>query len=153
MRAYGSLTPSPSGHGWRRSAPYGLTMAPGWSIRRTLAYWLPVVLLFATLSHIPWLYHRLYLGPAAPLAGKLQARVNFGLLAAVLCLAAILVRWAPCVAARLAWRPLLAVSSLAAATWASVLALNDGVLRTGRTCSRSVPGMERPAGDPKARRR
>ncbi len=101
-------------------------MASGWSIRRTLACWVPVVLVFAALSHVPWLYHRLYLGPAAPLAGKVQSRVNLGLLAAVV-LAALLVRWAPSATAGLRWRPLLIVSSLAAAAWASVLALNDGL--------------------------
>ncbi len=100
-------------------------MASGWSIRRTLAWWLPVVLVVALLSHIPWLYHRLYLGPAAPLAARLHPRVNLGLLVAV-GFAVLLVRWAPEVADRMRWRPLLVVSSGAAALWAAVLALNDG---------------------------
>ena len=100
-------------------------MVSGWSIRRTLTWWLPLVLAVAVLSHIPWLYHRLYLGPAAPLAGQLRARLNLGLIAAVL-VAAVLVQWGPAAAARLRWRPLLAASSLASAAWATVLALNDG---------------------------
>lgn len=100
-------------------------MAAGWSIRRTLVWWLPAVLVVAALSHIPWLYHRLYLGPAAPLAGQLQARVNLGLVAAVV-VAVVVVRWGPTVATRLGWRPLLVVASLASAVWATALALNDG---------------------------
>ena len=100
-------------------------MAAGWSTRRTVATWLLVVLVVAALSHIPWLYHRLYLGSAAPFAARLYPRLNLGLLAAGV-FAAMLVWGAPRAAARLAWHPLLAVSSLAAAAFATVLALNDG---------------------------
>lgn len=100
-------------------------MASGWSVRRTCALWLPVILLVAALSHVPWLYHRLYLGPAAPLAGMLRPRLNVGLLAAV-ALAAAVVRWGAAVAGRLAWTRLLFLSSLTASAWAAVLALNDG---------------------------
>ena len=106
-------------------ASYRLSMTSGWSIRRTFIYWLPAVLIVAALSHIPWLYHRLYLGPASPLAGRLRPRIDLGLLAAV-GLAAVLVRWGPVVAERMRWRPLLLASSLAAAAWAATLALNDG---------------------------
>jgi hypothetical protein len=100
-------------------------MASGWSIRRTCAWSLPLFLVVAVLSHIPWLYHRLYLGPAAPLAGMLRPRINLGLLAAAV-LAAAVVRWGAVVAERLAWGTLLVLSSLTAMAWAAVLALNDG---------------------------
>ncbi|BEP11906.1 hypothetical protein acdb102_02170 [Acidothermaceae bacterium B102] len=100
-------------------------MASGWSIRRTCVWWLPTVAVVAAVSHLPWLYHRLYLGPAAPLAGMLRLRLNLGFLAAVL-LAATVVRWGAVVATRLAWPVLLVLSSLTASVWAALLALNDG---------------------------
>ena len=119
-----SLRPATE-HDEEISVSYRRSMAAGWSIRRTVAGWLSVVLAVAGLSHVPWLYHRLYLGSAAPLAGTLHPRVNLALLGAG-ALAAVLVASAPRISQRMRWRPLLVLSSLSAAAFATALALNDG---------------------------
>jgi methylthioxylose transferase len=63
---------------------------------------------------------------APPLFGELEPRIGLGLLAPVL-LAVVVVKWGHRVAARIPWRRLLVLATLAAAAWAVALAASDGV--------------------------
>lgn len=89
-----------------------------------LGGWLVVIGALAGISHLPWLYHRLILGSAAPFVGDLRPRVFPGLLPAIAFAVALLL--AVPYAARLSFRRLLLAGWVASAAFAVVLALNDG---------------------------
>lgn len=85
--------------------------------------------------------------PAPPLFARWLPHVGPGTVPAVL-VAVLVAVWGPRLAARLAWRPLLAASSLTALAWTLSLALVDGWQRgivgrlsTGTEYLREVPGV------------